>query len=55
MHQSLESAETNRMVRAYPEKEIHTIKHTGLFCIDNTGFLRLGHILITCHLLELYW
>jgi len=39
------STETYRIVIAYPEKEIHTIKHTGVFCVDKAGFLRLGHTL----------
>jgi len=39
------SAKTYRIVMAYPENKIHTIlKHTGVFCIDKAGFLRLGHI-----------
>jgi len=41
------SAETYRIVIAYPEKKIHTIKHTGVFCVDKAGFLRLGHIYAT--------
>jgi len=38
------SAETYRIVIAYPKKKIHTIKHTGVFHIDNAGFIRLSHI-----------
>jgi len=38
------SAETNRIVIAYPEKEIHSIRHTGVFCVDKVGFLRPSHI-----------
>ena len=36
------SAETYRVVIAYPVKEIQTIKHIGVFCIDKAGFLRLA-------------
>jgi len=36
-------AETYRIVIAYSEKEIHTIKHVGVFYVDKAGFLRLGH------------
>jgi len=34
------SIETYRIVIAYAEKEIHNIRHTGVFCVDKTGFLR---------------
>jgi len=37
------SAETYKIVIAYPEKKIHTIKHTDVFCVDKAGFLRLGN------------
>jgi len=36
------SAETCRIVIAYSEKVIHTIKHMGVFCVDKAGFLRLS-------------
>jgi len=33
------AAETyGRIAIAYPEKKIHNIKHTGVFCVDKTGF-----------------
>jgi len=38
------SAETYRIVIAYPEKEIQVIKHKDIFCVDKAGFFRLGHI-----------
>ena len=25
-------------------KEIHSVKDTGVFCVDKAGFLRLSHI-----------
>jgi len=37
-----ECSETS--VIAYPEKKIHTIIHKGVFCVDKSGFLILGHI-----------
>ena len=40
-----DSAETYIIIIAYPEKEIQTIKHMGVFCLDKAGFLRLGHFI----------
>ena len=50
MHQTLEDLLklTELLYVAYPEKEIHNIKHTGVFGVDKTGFLRLGHICKWC-------
>jgi len=37
------SAETYRIVIAYPEKKMYTIKHYSVFCVDKAGFLRLAY------------
>jgi len=34
-----ESTETYRIVIAYPEIEIHKIKHTGVFCVDKSDLV----------------